>query len=92
MAREGLVSVILVGIHGDSVTRCLRRDSAFRMIFVAYVDWAGCDRAVTRFFHLNSVVEWDSTPEDHDFPNGGRVDAVVFVWVFSIQRRGSGLL
>ena len=68
MAREGLVSVILVGIHGDSVMRRLWRDSPFRMIFVAYVDRAGCDPAVTRFFHLNGVVEWDSTPEDHEFP------------------------
>ena len=58
MAREGLVSVILVGIHGNSVTRRLR--------------------VVTRFFHLNGVVEWDSTLEDHKFPDGGRIDVVAF--------------
>ena len=47
MVREDLVSVILVGIHGDSVTRRLWRDSPFQMIFVAYVDRAGCDPVVT---------------------------------------------
>ena len=50
MARAGLVTVVLVGIHGDSVTRRLRRDLHFRMIFVAYVNQAGLDPSVTRFF------------------------------------------
>ena len=77
------MSFILVGIHGDRVTRRLRRDSPFRMIFVAYVDRAGCDPAVTRFFHRNGVVGLDSTPGDHEFPDGGRINVVSFEWLFS---------
>ena len=83
MAREGLVLVILVGFNGKSVTRRLWRESTFRVIFAAYVDRAGYDQAVTRFFHLNGVVEWDSTPEDHKLPNGGRINVVALGWIFS---------
>ena len=77
------MSFILVGIHGDRVTRRLRRDSPFRMIFVAYVDRAGCDLAVTRFFHRNGVIGLDSTPREHEFPDGGRINAVCFESLFS---------
>jgi hypothetical protein len=77
------VSVILVGIHGDRVTRRLWRDSPFWEIFVAYVYQAGFDLAVTRFFYLNGVVEWGSTPGDHLFPDGGRINVVAFGWLFS---------
>jgi hypothetical protein len=83
MARVGLVSVVLVGFHGDSVTRCLWRDSPFREIFVAYVYQAGFDPAVTRFFYLNGVIEWGSTPGDRLFPDGGRIHVVTFGWLFS---------
>ena len=78
MARVGLVSVVLVGIYGDSVTRRLWRDSPFWEIFVAYVFHAGLDSAVTRFYHRNGVVEWGSTPGDHLFPDGGRINVVAF--------------
>ena len=83
MARTGLVFVVLVGIHGNSVMRRLWRDSHFWEIFLAYVNQAGFDPAVTRFFHLNSVVEWGSTPGDHLFPDEGRIDVVAFGWLFS---------
>ena len=50
MAREGLVSFVLVGFNGESVTRRLRRETPFRVIFRAYVGHFGYDQAVTRFF------------------------------------------
>ena len=59
VAREGLVLFMLVGLNGKNVTRRLRRESPFCVIFAAYVDRAGYDQEVTRFFHLNGVVEWD---------------------------------
>ena len=83
MSREGLVSIVLVGLNGDIETRRLRRDSVFFGIFAAYVDRAGYDPAVTRFYHLNGVVEWDSTPAEHELPNGGRINVVAFGWIFS---------
>ena len=48
------------------------------MIFQAYVDWLGYDQAVTIFFYLKVVVYWDTTPEDHSLPDGGRVNVVLF--------------
>ena len=81
MARVGLVTVILVGIHGDSETRRLWRDSHFRTIFVAYVNQAGLDPDVTRFFYLNGVLEWGLTPDDYLFPDGGRINIVSFGWL-----------
>ena len=78
MARVCLMSVVLVGTHGDSVTRRLWRDSPFREIFVAYVYQAGFDPEVTRFFYLNGVIEWGSTPGDCLFPDGGRIHVVTF--------------
>jgi len=83
MARVLLVSVVLVGPHGDSVTRRLRRDSPFREIFVAYVYQAGIDPEVTRFFYLDGVIGWGSTPGDHMFPDGGRIHVLTFGWLFS---------
>ena len=85
MARVGLLSVNLVGNHGGSVTRRLRRDSPFREIFFAYVFQAGLDPALTRFYHLNGEVGWGSTPGDHLFPDGGRIHVVSFGWLFSIS-------
>ena len=38
MSREGLVSILLVGLNGDIETRRLWRDSVFFEIFAAYVD------------------------------------------------------
>ena len=49
MAREGLVSIILVGLNGNIETRRLWRESTFFEIFAAYVDRAGYDPEVTRF-------------------------------------------
>ena len=89
MARAGLVTVVLMGICGDSVTRRLWRDSPFREIFVAYVYHAGLDPEVTRFFHMEGEIEWGSTPGDHLFPDGGRINVVDF-WVV-IQQCGSRL-
>ena len=83
MAREGLVSIVLVGMNGDIETRRLRRDSVFNAIFAAYVGRVGYDPAVTRFYHLNSVVEWDSTPADNEFSYEGRINVVGFGWIFS---------
>ena len=83
MARKVLVLFLLVGFNGKSVTRRLWRESPFCVIFAAYVDRAGYDQAVTRFFYLNGVVEWDSTPEDHKLPDGGRINVVTFGWIFS---------
>ena len=57
MAREGLVPIFLVGLNGNIETRRLWCDSAFFEIFLAYVHQIGYDPALTRFFHLNSVVE-----------------------------------
>ncbi len=44
MSREGLVSIVLVGLNGDIETRRLRRDSVFFEIFAAYVDRVGMTR------------------------------------------------
>ena len=82
MARAGLVTVVLVGIHGDSVTRRLRRDSPFREIFVAYVNRAGLDPEVTRFFHMEGEIFWGSTPGELLFPDGGTIHVVNFGWLF----------
>ena len=83
MARAGLVTVVLVGIHGHSVTRRLWCNLHFQTIFVAYVSQAGLDPDVTRFFYLNGLLEWGSTPGDHLFPDGGRINVVLFEWLFS---------
>ena len=77
------MSIVLVGLNGDNETRRLRRDSVFSEIFSAYVGRVGYDPAVTRFYHLNSVVEWDSTPADHEFSDEGRINVVGFGWIFS---------
>jgi len=90
MSREGLVSIVLVGLNGNIETRHLWSDSVFFEIFSAYVGRVGYDLVVTRFFHLNSVVEWDSTPANHGFLDEGRINVVCF-WL-DIQRRRSGLL
>ena len=51
---------------------------------MAYVDWLGYNRAVTRFFYLNVVVDWDTTPEDQFLPDGGRINVVLFGWIFKV--------
>ena len=60
MEREGLVSFVLVGFNSKSVTRRLRRENPFHVIFGAYAGQFGYDQAVTRFFYLNGVIEWDT--------------------------------
>ena len=82
------MSIVLVGLNGNIETRRLWRESTFFEIFAAYVDRAGYDPAVTRFYHLNGVVEWDSTPEDHELSNGGRINVVAFGWIFSAADLG----
>ena len=44
----------------------------------------GYDRAVTRFFYLKVVVDWDETLENHSLPDGGRVNVVLFGWMFNV--------
>jgi len=88
MSQEGLVSIVLVGLNGDIETRCLLRNSVFFEIFSAYVGRVGYDPGVTRFYHLNSVVKWDSTPADHGFLDEGRINVVCFGWIFSAADLG----
>ena len=82
------MSFLLVGFNGKSVTRRLRQDAPFCVIFEAYVDQFGYDQAVTRFFYLNGVVDWDSGPEDHGLPDGVRINVVAFGWIFSAADLG----
>ena len=58
------------------------------MIFEAYVDQVGYNQAVNRFFYLKGVVDWDSVPEDHRLPDGGRINVVAFGWIFSAADLG----
>ena len=78
MSREGLVSIVLVGVTGDIETRHLWRDTVFFKIFSAYAYRAGYAPATTWFYHLNSVVEWDSALADHGFLDEGRINVVAF--------------
>ena len=57
MAREGLVSFVLEGVNSESVTRRLRQETPFCVIFGAYVGQFGYNQAVTRFSYLHGVVE-----------------------------------
>ena len=68
--------------------RRLQRETPFHVIFGAFVDWLGYDRAVTRFFYLNVAVNWDTTPDDHGLPDGGRINVVLFGWIFSVVDLG----
>ena len=58
------------------------------MIFGAYVNRLEYDDKVTRFFYLNVVVEWDSTPEDSGLADGGRINVVLFRWLFNAADLG----
>jgi hypothetical protein len=88
MSREGLVSIVLVGVNGD-ITRCrLWRDTVFFEIFSAYAYRVGYAPATTWLYHLNSVVEWDSALADHGFSDEGRVNVVAFGWIFSAADLG----
>ena len=58
------------------------------MIFGVYVDWLGYNQAVTRFIFLNVAVDWDTTLEDHGLPDGGRINMVLFGWIFSVADLG----
>ena len=82
MARVDLVSFVLVGVNSESVTRRLRQETPFCVIFGAYVGQFGYSQAVTRFYYLNGVVEWGTTPKDHRIPDGGRINVVLFGWIF----------
>ena len=48
----------------------------------------GYDVAVTRFFHLNAVVKWATTPEDIGLIDGGRINVVSFGWLFTVADLG----
>ena len=78
MSREGLVTLLLVGVDGNIVTCRLRPDTVFFKIFSAYAYRAGCAPATTRFYYRNSVVEWDSALADHGFLAEGRVKSPPF--------------
>ena len=39
---------------------------------------------MTRFFYLNVLVEWGLTLEDHILPKGGRINVVLFGWIFKV--------
>ena len=58
------------------------------MIFGVYVNRMGYDGKVTSFFCLNTVVGWDTTPEDIGFADGGRIDVVSFGWLFNAAKLG----
>ena len=58
------------------------------MIFGAYVGWFGYNWAETRFFYQNGEVKWDTTPEDHGLSDGGRINVVLFGWIFSAADLG----
>jgi len=88
MSREGLVSIVLLGLNGDIETRHLWRDTVFFEIFSAYAYRVGYAPATTRFYHLNSVVEWDSALADHGFSDEGRINLVAFGWIFSAADLG----
>jgi hypothetical protein len=88
MAREGLVLFVLVGFNGERVTRRLRQEVPFRVIFEIYVNQVGYNPTVTRFFYLNGVVDWDLSPEDHGLPYGGHINVVAFGWIFSAADLG----
>ena len=88
MARDGLVSFVLVGFNGKSVTRRLQQDAPFCVIFGAYVSWFGYDQALTRFLYLNGVIGWDTAPEDCGLLDGGRISVVAFGWIFSAAYLG----
>ena len=79
---------MLVGVNGNIEMRRLWRDTVFFKIFSAYAYWAGYAPVTTRFYHLNSVVEWDSTLADHGFLAEGRVNVVAFEWIFSAANLG----
>ena len=84
MAREGIVLFVLDGANSNPVARHLRRESPFSLIFGAYVNMLGYDGKVTRFFYLNVVVKWDSMLEDIGLPDEGRINVVLFGWLFSV--------
>jgi hypothetical protein len=89
MLRGGLVTILLVGVDGDTVTCRLRPDTVFFEIFSAYACRAGCAPATTRFYYHNSVVEWDLALADHGFlAFTGRVHVVAFGWIFSAADLG----
>ena len=58
------------------------------MIFGAYINRLGYDGEVTRFFYLNVVVQWDTTPEDIGLSGEGRSNVVSFGWVFNVADLG----
>ena len=88
IAREGIVSFVLVGANSKPVARFLQQESPFHVIVWAYVNRLGYDCAVTRFFYLNAVVDWDSTPKDHSRSYGGRINVVLFGCLYNVVDLG----
>ena len=48
----------------------------------------GYNDKVSRFFYLNCVVDWDTTLEDHGLGDGGRINVVLFGWLFKVADLG----
>ena len=88
MAREGIMLFVLDGANSNPVARGLQRESPFGVIFGAYVNRLGYAGKATRFFYLNVVVKWDSTPEDIGLADGGRINVVLFGWLFNVLDLG----
>ena len=53
-----------------------------------YVNRLGLDGGVTRFFYLNAVVKWDTSPEDIGLADGGRIWVVSFGWLVNVAELG----
>ena len=56
MPLEGLVTILLVGVGGDTVVCRLRPDTAFFEIFSAYAHRAGLSPATTRLYHSETTL------------------------------------
>ena len=59
------------------------RESPLGEIFGAYVRRLGYGGNITRFFYQNVVVEWGDTPDDIGLADGGRINVVLFGWLFN---------
>jgi hypothetical protein len=88
MAREVMVLFVMVGADSKTVMRRLQRQSTCHVIFGSNVNRMGYNGKVTRFFYLNCMVNWDTTLEDHGLGDGGRINVVLFGWLFNVADLG----
>ena len=79
---------VLDGANNNPVARRLRREYQFGEIFGVYINRMGYNGKVTRFFYLNAVVKWVTTPEDIGLADGGRINVVSFGWLFNVADLG----